>query len=44
MPILYPVYTVLINLRDGLSRLEMIGDREGTRLDDQLKKLRDITG
>ena len=44
MPILYPVYTVLINLRDRLSRFEMIGDREGTRLDDQLKRLRDITG
>ena len=44
MPIFYPVYTIVINLRGRLSRFEMIGDREGTRLDDQLKRLRDITG
>ena len=44
MPIFYPVYTMVIDLRGRLSRFEMIGDREGTRLDDRLNKLRDITG
>ena len=43
MPIFYPVYTIVINLRGRLSRFEMIGDREGTRLDLLQKKIRDIT-